>query len=82
MAALEERTPEKYVVSLKVNILSNLLPSSSTSRTNPTIVTSQTTSSNPQILAVVSTLLCGAYLTPNPKAQAQLTPTKPTSFPK
>jgi hypothetical protein len=80
MAAPEERTPDRYAISLKVNIYSNLLPSSSTSRTNPAIVTSQTTSSNPQILAIVSTLLSGAYLTPNPKAQTQLTPT--TSFPK
>jgi hypothetical protein len=68
MAALEETTPERYVVSLKVNIFSNLLPSSSTSRTNPAIVTSQTTSSNPQIHAIVSTLLSGACLTPNIKA--------------
>jgi hypothetical protein len=57
VAAPEERTHDIYAVSLKVNIFSNLLSSSSTSRTNPTIFTSQTTSSNPQILATVSTLL-------------------------
>jgi hypothetical protein len=52
MVEPKERTHVRYAVSLKLNIFSNLLPSSPSSNTNPTINTSQTQPSNPHSSAM------------------------------
>ena len=77
MATPEERTPIRYAVSLKVNIFSNLLPSSPSLNTNPTKDTSQTQPSNPQISAMGLNQLSETGLSPNLFAKPTLNPTQP-----
>jgi hypothetical protein len=64
-----KKTPDRYAVSLKVNIFSNLLQSSPTSSTNPSINISQTQPSNPHTSTMVLNKLSGARLSPNPLAK-------------
>jgi hypothetical protein len=79
MATPEKKTPDRYAVSLKVNIFSNLLPSSPTSSTNPSINISQTQPSNPHTSAMVLNKLSGARLSPNPLSKPLLNLIQPVS---
>jgi hypothetical protein len=79
MAALEEKTPASYVVSLKVDIFYNLISSSHTSSINPTTNNSQTQPTNPHTSAMVFNQLSGTNSSPNPLAKPLLKSTQPAS---
>jgi hypothetical protein len=74
MAKPEERTPTGYAVSLKLNIFSNLLPSSPSSNTNSTINTSHTQPSNPHVFAMGLNQLAETGLALNPLLNTPQTP--------
>ena len=79
MAAPEEKTPVRYAVALKVNIFSNLIPSSPTSSINPTTNNSQTQTSNPYTIEMVFNLLSKTSLSPNHLTNPLRESTQPAS---
>jgi hypothetical protein len=79
IAKPEERTPARYDVYLKLNIFSNLLPSSPSSNTNSTINTSQTQPSNPHVSAMGLNQMVEIGLAPNPLTKHNSNPFPPAS---
>jgi hypothetical protein len=89
MAAPEGKFPNRYIVSLKVNIFSNILPSTSSSRNNPVIITQNTSPSypqtfhaNPQKPVKKLPVISGSCLATNLEVSSLLNPTFPTPVPK
>jgi hypothetical protein len=89
MAAPEEKFPDRYIVSLKVNIFSNILPSSSSSRNTPVIITQNTSPSYPQTLHANPQeppkklpVISGSCLATNLEVSSLSNPTIPTPVPK
>jgi hypothetical protein len=79
MATPEKRTPARYAISLKLNIFSNLLPSSPSSNTNSTINTSQTQPSNPHVSAMGLNQMAETRLAHNPLTKHNSNPSPPAS---
>jgi hypothetical protein len=89
MAAPEEKFPDRYVVSLKVNIFSNILPSTSSSETTlslspktPLLRYPQTLHANPQEPAKKLPVISGSCLATNLEVSSLLNPIIPTPVPK